>query len=79
MSEEEKEKVKVKKEKVPKAPKVPKEKKPSKTCFICGDSTTDYVVFQNGYVCSKCVEKEAFIRLKQDYENNGNGKATAKT
>jgi len=57
--------IKIKKEK---KPRVPKEKKESKMCCLCGDTTSDYIIFQNGFVCAGCIEKEAFIRLKQQYE-----------
>lgn len=50
------------KEKI-KKPKVKKEKLPVRLCFLCGNSISDYIVFQNGFVC-KPVKKIDWRNLK---------------
>jgi hypothetical protein len=43
-----------------------KEKLPSKMCFLCGDSTSDYIVFQNGCVCKNCQKSDKFKEMQNE-------------
>jgi hypothetical protein len=50
-----------------KIPKVKKAKIPTKICFLCGEDTSDYIIYQNGAVCEVCQEGNKFKEMKDEH------------